>query len=398
MTILMIIIGILMFMSLVVLHELGHFWAAKKTWVKVKEFWIGLPPKACKLGTDKSWTEYTLNRIPLGWFCALEGEDPSNPETFHAKDSFISAKLWKKLIIIIWWVTMNLITAWIIFTLLFWHGTQPLGISSEQSSESYLIPSMNFLQEQKLLSGTNGSGVIIQEITENSLATQMGLVTGDIILKVNQEEINQSTLVSTLTEYINTQNNTLTIQNSEGQIIEKNFNCGDECKLGISITPNSTLELLPVKFWLWWAMFASLHEIKAERKLTFKALGKLGSSLFSFNGGRIKDAFNSLAGPVGAVKMGEMFYQSGGRTAYLAFAGLISLALAIFNLLPIPALDGGRGIGILLQAIFKIKPEKYFQYEGYVNAIFFYLLLLLGVIIIVKDLIVFWWLSIPFLS
>ena len=59
--------------------------------------------------------------------------------------------------------------------------------------------------------------------------------------------------------------------------------------------------------------------------------------------------------------MGEIFYETGGWTAYLAFAGIISLALAIFNLLPIPALDGGRGIGAILQAIFRIKPEKYFK-------------------------------------
>jgi regulator of sigma E protease len=96
--------------------------------------------------------------------------------------------------------------------------------------------------------------------------------------------------------------------------------------------------------------------------------------------------------------MGEIFYQIGGRIAYLAFAGIISLALAIFNVLPIPALDGGRGIGILLQALFRIKPEKYFMYEGYVNAFFFYLLLVLGIVIIVKDLVVIWGVPIPFLS
>ncbi|MDR0650406.1 MAG: site-2 protease family protein [Candidatus Peribacteria bacterium] len=144
-------------------------------------------------------------------------------------------------------------------------------------------------------------------------------------------------------------------------------------------------------------MLAALHEIKAERNLTFKALGTLGSSLFSFNKGRVKDAFNSLAGPVGAVKMGEIFYQTGGRVAYLAFAGILSLALAIFNVLPIPALDGGRGIGILLQALFRRKPEKYFQYEGYINAFFFYLLLLLGIVIILKDLMVFWGVNLPFI-
>jgi regulator of sigma E protease len=101
---------------------------------------------------------------------------------------------------------------------------------------------------------------------------------------------------------------------------------------------------------------------------------------------------------VGAVKMGALFYQSGGRIAYLAFAGIISLALAIFNLLPIPALDGGRGIGVILQALFRWKPEKYFQYEGYVNAFFFYLLLLLGVVIILKDLVMFWGVKLPFVG
>jgi regulator of sigma E protease len=90
-----------MFMVLIVLHELGHFRAAKKTGVKVNEFGVGLPPKICTMRKDKSGTAYTLNRIPLGGFCALEGEDPSNPEVFYAKDSFITAKLWKKLIIIL---------------------------------------------------------------------------------------------------------------------------------------------------------------------------------------------------------------------------------------------------------------------------------------------------------
>lgn len=95
--------------------------------------------------------------------------------------------------------------------------------------------------------------------------------------------------------------------------------------------------------------------------------------------------------------MGELFYQTGGWVAYLAFAGIISLALAIFNLLPIPALDGGRGVGAALQALFKIPASRYFKREGYVNALVFYLLMALGVVIIVKDLVVFWGLSIPFL-
>ena len=90
-------------MWLVIIHELWHFRAAKKSWVKVLEFGIGIPPKACKLWKDKSWTEYTLNWIPLGWFVRLKWEDSCNPEEFHAKDSLIKAPIHKKIIISKFW-------------------------------------------------------------------------------------------------------------------------------------------------------------------------------------------------------------------------------------------------------------------------------------------------------
>ena len=82
-----------MFMFLVVIHELGHFIAAKKTGVNVLEFGIGIPPKAFRRWTDKSGTEYTINWLPLGGFVRLKGEDPRDPGTFYAKDSFITATL-----------------------------------------------------------------------------------------------------------------------------------------------------------------------------------------------------------------------------------------------------------------------------------------------------------------
>jgi len=88
-------------MFLVIIHELGHFIAAKKSGVKVLEFGIGIPPKAFKLWTDKSGTEYTVNWIPLGGFVRLKGEDPKDTEDFNAPDSFIKAKVWKKIIILL---------------------------------------------------------------------------------------------------------------------------------------------------------------------------------------------------------------------------------------------------------------------------------------------------------
>ena len=93
-----------------------------------------------------------------------------------------------------------------------------------------------------------------------------------------------------------------------------------------------------------------------------------------------------------------MVQQKEGRSGFLAFAAIISLALAFFNLLPIPALDGGRLLGVLIQAIFRLKPEKYFVIEGTINAVFFALLMLLGVYIIFKDLALFRGLPIPFIT
>ena len=391
MTILLILLGVFSFMILVITHELGHFFAAKKSGVKVNEFWIGLPPRICKVWTDKSGTEYTINAIPLGGFCVLEGDDPNRPEATYAKNSFVTAKLWKKLIIMVWGVTVNALTAFLIFTGLFWHGATPLGISSWTESESYLIPSRSFLEENHLIEVEKRDGVkIVGFVEESSLFS-----TWDVLLSFNHEAIT----IDNLTDLMKSgqgKENIVRIQNEEGEK-EIWMTCENECKLWAYISPNEDITLLPIKFGLWGAIMASFHEIGAEWDLTFQALGKLGKSLFSFNKEEVKAAFSSLSGPVGAIKMGEIFFETWGRVAYLAFVGILALALAIFNLLPIPALDGGSGLCLIIQAIFHISHEKYLKYIGYINAFFFRSLMALGIVIIIKDLITFWGLSLPFI-
>jgi regulator of sigma E protease len=93
-----------------------------------------------------------------------------------------------------------------------------------------------------------------------------------------------------------------------------------------------------------------------------------------------------------------MLLEAGWWKQFLAFAGLISLALAIFNVLPIPALDWWRLLGVLIQRIWRLKPEKYFTIEGVINFVFFVLLMGLGVYIIFKDLVRFWGVKIPFIG
>ncbi|USN55717.1 MAG: site-2 protease family protein [Candidatus Peribacteria bacterium] len=141
-----------MFIFLVIIHELGHFTAAKKTGVKVLEFGLGIPPKFRTLWKDASGTEYTCNWIPLGGFVRLKGENPNDTEDFNAPDSFIKASLLNKLIILIAGVTVNALFAWIAFSASFMVGVYPINVIPESmiqgESRSYLMPTRGFLEEK----------------------------------------------------------------------------------------------------------------------------------------------------------------------------------------------------------------------------------------------------------
>lgn len=397
-----IVLWILMFMWLVLLHELGHFISAKKSGVKVLEFGIGIPPKVCKLRKDKSGTEYTLNLLPLGWFVRLKGEDPNNKEDFHAKNSFIKAKLRKKIIILVAGVGMNFLVARLLFTFIFWQGTKPISLLPENAlkadSHSYLIPTYSFLEAQWFTSGNlSAMPAKVEEILSGNLASVMGIQSGDILRTINKKPVNIMNVNTILKDAIG-KDLQITLQRGNKMLI-KNWSCGEEdCLLWISFAMSDIVSIKEIQFPLGRAMLAGLQEIGAETKLTFNALGSLWSNLLSFNGKKIKIALSKLTWPVWAVKLGETLLKEWWRKLYLGFAGLISLALAIFNIIPLPALDGGRLLGVLIQWIAKLKPEKYFTIENYINVVFFVLLMGLGVYIILMDLMRFWGVKIPFLS
>jgi len=389
-------------MFLVIIHELGHFIAAKKSWVKVLEFGIGIPPKAFKLWTDKSGTEYTINRIPLGWFVRLKWEDPKDTEDFNAPDSFIKAKVWKKIIILLWGVTVNFLFAWAVFTAIFTRGIKPISIIPENAlitqSRSYLMPTASFLQEQGFLSGEFVEWpAVIGDIFPWWIAWTLWLEAGDTIIAINDRPVTVLNISMVLQRYIGSD---ITISYERGdQVLEAETRCPDDnCILGIVLDSDSTIELQPIQFPFPESIVAWWNEMGAQTELTFNALGTLGKNLLSFNGEKINKSLNNLTGPVWAVKFGEMLRQSGGWIAFLAFGGIISLALALFNVLPIPALDGGRLLWVLIQRAGRLKAEKYFTIEWYLNIIFFILLMGLGIYIIFKDLVQFWGVSLPWVG
>jgi len=399
-------------MWLVLIHELGHFLAAKKSWVKVLEFGIWIPPKILKLRTDKSGTEYTLNLIPLWGFVRLKWEDPKHEEEFHAKDSFIKARIRKKILILVGGVTANFIAAWAIFTFVLTIGIKPISMISENMVgipiQSYLMPTKSFLYEQWFISEDHKKKieqvpVKVFEIIPDWLWEKLGIKTWDIIKSVNNISINARNIEQILKD--NIWWNISLYYTRDWVSHEVEWVCDTEsCLLWIAFSYSGfTKEDIAhfdenfIKFPLFTAMGIALKEIKAQTQLTFYTLWNLGKNLISFDKNKINWALNKLSWPVWAVKFGDMLLENGWRRQFLAFAGLISLALALFNVLPIPALDGWRLLGVLIQWIWRLKPEKYFTIEWFINLFFFVLLMWLGVYIIFKDLVKFWWVNIPFI-
>ena len=393
---LFVVIWIIVFMILVILHEFGHFIAWRKCWMKVTEFWIWLPPKICNLWKDKQWTQYTLNRIPLWWFCSFEWDDPTDDKTYKNPNTLYTAPLRKRLIVIFAGVTMNFLTAFVLFTFLFRHWIQPLAVSEsaeELWSKSYIMASPNFLREQWFLTWQVKNGVLIQEVNEWWLWEEIDLRVGDVLLDFDWKGLDFSNFLSLMQSW-DDKSHTFRIQRWEAEIISEEFECDWTCTFGIIISENWDLQLNDIKFWFWWAVLATFHEIWAERDLTMKALWKIGKSLVSFSKSEMKDALNSLTWPVWAVGIGKIIYDMWWLLSYLWFAAMLSLALAIFNVLPIPVLDWWRAVWMLLQKITRINPKKFFVWEAYVDMVFMYLLLWLWVIIAIKDFYVYYWDSI----
>ncbi len=384
-----IIAWILMFMVLIILHELWHFTAARKSGVKVLEFGIWIPPKICKLWKDKKGTEYTANAIPLGWFCSLKWEDPNNPDDFNAPDSFMSAKFWKKIVILLWWVTANFLVAWVLFTVIFTAWTQPLSILPENSikweSHSLLMPTYSYLQELWLmeLEGTEVPLIVTSTIS-GYLVDDLWLQEWDEITAVNWLVVNSRNLWQTLKDSIWKE---ITIEYTrDWETLQWSATCPiDSCILGITYASSKSLELQPIKYPFYKAMWMWLKEIWAEWKLTFSSLWTVLKKAFSADKSQRQDSLNSLSGPVWVIVVLKELMYNGDRTVYLAFAGMISLALAIFNILPIPALDGWRTLSVIIQQVFWLKKEKYFTIEWYVNTVFFIILMWLGILIIYND-------------
>ena len=328
----LLVIGILVF--LIVAHELGHFIAAKLFKVKVDEFGVGYPPRAFLLGKLKE-TEYTLNWIPFGGFVRLFGE---HGET-HTKGSFAGAPKYAQAIILLAGVTMNALAAWLLFT-----GALSVGIPRVITERGQLETAQLFVNTVVAGSPADAAGIrvgdeitkIIDESGKQADLTPMNVVTfvgghgGKPVEVTYRREENLSTVTLIPAHAV-------VAQSADRPAVG----------LGLMLVTDEALS-----FW---------QALKESGPRTVSALQDTVGGLW----GLIRDAaagepnLKDIVGPVGLFDyVGNASRHGVGQV--LALAGFISINLAVINLIPIPALDGGRLFLLGIEAIIRRPPNRYF--------------------------------------
>lgn len=352
-----ILIFLLTILILVVIHEFGHFISAKRFGVKVLEFGFGIPPKI--FGKRIGETIYSLNWLPFGGFVRLLGEDEVDQKILENERSFAYQKVWKRIVMVGAGVIMNLLLAWVLFYI--------------------VLINQNF----KIVYPAFEPSLVIDRVEKGMPADLAGIKPGEKIVSINGQKINDIDLAI---KEIKSSDKPLELNlaDIDGKVIKtvrvqtKEIAPNDK-RIGVAFTPlpfkqyNTPLE----------KVFSGITYSWDATRYTFMGLGRLFSDLGS---GDFKKASTQVAGPVGLVSITRDIVNVGKEATlfYIWFMGTLSLTLAIFNVLPIPALDGGRLFFLIIEALTKrkVKPD----FERKVHAVGMAVLLMLIALITYSDL------------
>lgn len=351
----LIFLGIILFVLLVVVHEWGHMVAAKKGGVEVEEFGIGFPPRA-KLLTKKDGTEYTLNWLPLGGFVKLKGEHDAATE----KGSFGAASFPRKAFIIAAGVLMNWVAAAVIFTILAFVGMPQL------VENQFNIASDAEITQQRVIAGV---------VEEDSPASSAGISQGDEIISINSEQLESAEELRAATKtYAGEEVSVVFAHQGEQQ--QQSVKLRDDPEKGnLGIAPGESTLVRST----WSAPIVGVGTTVQFTAETVKGLFGALANLFQGNAGK---AGESVTGPVGIVVVLKDLADQG-FTFVLFLIGIISVSLAVMNVLPIPALDGGR---LFVMALFRVlKKPLSKELEEKIHGTGMMVLLLLAAVITVVD-------------
>lgn len=369
MSLFLLILGLILFVGLVVVHEFGHFIAARRSGVEVEEFGIGFPPRA-KVLAKKNGTVYTLNWLPLGGFVKLKGEHDSDTE----KGTFGAASLANKVKIMLAGVAMNALTAFVLFTL-----AALVGLPKLVDNQFTVASDTKIIRQE----------VIIGYVEPGSPADKAGLKQRDVISSIGKpgesRAVESKSILPEITKALaGQQARVMYIRDGKQEATNVQLRTTQEVDASKKTSdPKGYLGISPSEYILqrstWSAPIVAGGLMKQFTELTLKGLGSALSGLARGNG---KQASEQVSGPVGIF----VIFKEGSNLGYefiLMLVGLISLTLAIMNVLPIPALDGGRlFVTLLFRAIRRPLKEST---EDIIHGSGFAVLMVLFVLITVVD-------------
>ncbi len=343
-----VVLAILLFGLLIAVHEGGHFAAAKLLGVRVNEFAIGMGPKLWS--KQKGETLYSFRAIPMGGFCAMEGED----EDSNAPDAFSNKPAWKKLIILAAGSFMNLVIGFIFVFFL-------------------VAPSVQF------------SMPVISEFMEGfPLESAEGLQVGDRILEIDGRSVRIVNDIQLYFSMADKDKMDLKIQRGDAILDYKNF----PLQLQTYEVDGQSVQRYGMYFAQTPATPLKVLEQTGEITMFFARSVWLGFQMIFQGDASVKD----ISGPIGIVSLiGETGKQSADLTAGLRnviyIIALIAVNLAIMNMLPIPALDGGRIFLLLVNRLYYLLTRRNInaKWEAYIHAVGFLLLILLMLVVSFQD-------------
>lgn len=352
------IVFVLMLSILILIHEMGHFLMARLFKMRVEEFGIGLPPRAKSLFKHKG-TLFSLNWLPLGGFVKLYGEDMENPEQANSPEAFFNKPMWQRAAVLLSGVIMNFILGVVVFGIVYSY----IGIPTETDK------------------------VIIVDVIKDSPAAIAGVEVDSSVKKIVSEK--KEVAFVGIDEFVKQ------IDGLKGKEVEIILEDRSGEEKTVKITPRvsppegqgalgvvlSSVEMKKYPIWQmpfrgvrvgleeawgWGKEIASNLKIIVVNLITGKGLPK------------------DVSGPVGIYQVSKEAYKVG-WVAVLQFMGILSINLAILNVMPFPALDGGRVAFLGVEKIIGKKKKNII--EGYVNTGGMIFLLGLMVLITVKDVI-----------
>lgn len=349
-----VILFIIILGALIFVHELGHFLVAKYTGMRVDAFALGFPPTLWKKKIDG--TEYQLNLIPFGGYVKIFGENPDDISTAEdAKNSFTAKNRFSQAMVLVAGVTFNILSAWLLLFIALLSGfSSPIELPGIDQKDTAVVIS-GFTQD-------------------NTPAEQGGLMEDDRIIGLSTEdEVVEITIPEEVVSFV---------ENNSGEVINVGVIRDGQSEI-VSVVP---------------------EEDKIGVSLEFKTIGNISivdafAQSFIFTGYLVKETtvglfaffgdlftmqadMETVSGPIGIVSLVDQAAEVG-FSFLLVFTALISINLAVINLLPVPALDGGRLLFVAIESIIR-RPINY-KFQVWANTIGFTVLIILMILLTVSD-------------